>query len=313
MTANSRPLADPAGSARLGDAGMDLGARARQLRDGLRALGDRVDEPAMHAAMLDDRALYLASWRQRALRVLAAEAAAPAPATGDDTSARQRERRAEFARVLAGDASRAAPSSAAYALARAYATGVYRRLFDGIDAELRALDRQASVARAAPRWPAFALRLLEERPSGWLPDGADDWDAFERQAVDLAIASLEAAPGRPGMPLREATWGRQNVLHMAHPLASSLPVVGRWLQVPAREQAGDNHMPRVAGPSFGASERFVVSPGHESGALFSMPGGASGHPLSPWFLAGHDTWADGRAGPFLPGPTSHTLRLQPMR
>ena len=34
-------------------------------------------------------------------------------------------------------------------------------------------------------------------------------------------------------------------------------------------------------PGFGASERFAVSPGHEAQAYFHMPGGQSGHPLSP--------------------------------
>ncbi len=70
-------------------------------------------------------------------------------------------------------------------------------------------------------------------------------------------------------------------------------------------------MPRVQGRSFGASQRMVVSPGHERSGIFHMPGGQSGHPLSPFYLAGHADWAAGRPGPFLPGPATHTLRLVP--
>jgi penicillin amidase len=81
--------------------------------------------------------------------------------------------------------------------------------------------------------------------------------------------------------------------------------------MPAEPLPGDNHMPRVQGPAFGASERFVVSPGHEEEGLFEMPGGQSGNPLSPFYRAGHETWARGDPAPFLPGPAVHTLRLQP--
>ena len=70
-------------------------------------------------------------------------------------------------------------------------------------------------------------------------------------------------------------------------------------------------MPRVAGPDFGASERMVVSPGHEADGIVHMPGGQSGHPLSPFWGAGHDDWVHGRPTPFLPGETRHTLTLVP--
>lgn len=70
-------------------------------------------------------------------------------------------------------------------------------------------------------------------------------------------------------------------------------------------------MPRVQGRISGASERMVVSPGREEQGLFHMPGGQSGHPLSRWFLAGHDDWTEGRPTPLLPGAPAHTLTLEP--
>jgi penicillin amidase len=70
-------------------------------------------------------------------------------------------------------------------------------------------------------------------------------------------------------------------------------------------------MPRVQSPTAGASERFVVSPGHETEGIFEMPGGESGHPLSPFYRAGHDAWVKGDPTPFLPGPAAHTLTLTP--
>ena len=81
--------------------------------------------------------------------------------------------------------------------------------------------------------------------------------------------------------------------------------------MPAEPLPGDNFMPRVQAPDFGASERMVVSPGREAEGIFHQPGGASGHPLSPFYRAGHDDWVHGRPTPFLPGATVHRLRLEP--
>jgi penicillin amidase len=81
--------------------------------------------------------------------------------------------------------------------------------------------------------------------------------------------------------------------------------------MPAQPLAGDTSMPRVQGPSFGASQRMVVSPGQEADGIAHMPGGQSGHPLSPFWGAGHDDWVQGRASPFLPGDARYSMRLEP--
>ncbi|HLS05844.1 MAG TPA: penicillin acylase family protein, partial [Wenzhouxiangella sp.] len=60
-----------------------------------------------------------------------------------------------------------------------------------------------------------------------------------------------------------------------------------------------------------ASQRMVVAPGNEAAGIIHMPGGQSGHPLSPFWGAGHSDWAEGRPSPFLPGYAKHELRLVP--
>lgn len=57
--------------------------------------------------------------------------------------------------------------------------------------------------------------------------------------------------------------------------------------------------------------RMVVTPGREQDGILNMPGGQSGHPLSPFFLAGHADWMHGRPMPFLPGPPEHAFSLTP--
>ena len=74
---------------------------------------------------------------------------------------------------------------------------------------------------------------------------------------------------------------------------------------------GDLYTPRLQWGANAASERMIVSPGHEDEGIFHMPAGQSGHPLSPFYANSHRAWVAGEASPFLPGETQHTLQLQP--
>ena len=114
-----------------------------------------------------------------------------------------------------------------------------------------------------------------------------------------------------GSELSSHTWGERNMVALRHPLSRAIPWLGRWFDMPAQQLPGDDHMPRVQAPTYGASQRMVVSPGREASGLFHMPGGQSGHPFSPYYSAGHDAWASGEPTPFLPGEREHTLILNP--
>ena len=108
------------------------------------------------------------------------------------------------------------------------------------------------------------------------------------------------------------SWGERNSARIAHPISRAVPAfVARWLDMPPDPLPGDSNMPRVQSADFGASERFAVMPGREAQGYFMMPGGQGGHPLSPWYGAGHADWVRGTPTPFLPGPTQHVLRFSP--
>jgi len=291
VTANSRQLAG-AGAEVIGDAGFDLGARVHQLSDNVRALGARTDVPAAFQASLDDRAPFIERWRERALAALDAGAVAGHP------------QRAEFRRLLEHSwDGRASTASVGYRLARQFMWSLHDLLFGGVDAELAKLDPKAGIVVATSRWPVVIARLLDERPAAWLPSGYASWQALQLAAIDRAIADLTA----DGTPLAQATWGQRNTAAIAHPFTIAVPALRRWLSAPPDQLPGDANLPRVAGPKFGQSERLTVAPGREDEGLFDMPGGQSGHPLSPYFLKGHADWVQGRPSPLLPGATAHTL------
>ncbi|WP_222872854.1 penicillin acylase family protein [Hankyongella ginsenosidimutans] len=105
--------------------------------------------------------------------------------------------------------------------------------------------------------------------------------------------------------------GAVNKPQVNHPLSAILPPIG-WLTDPKPVAVpGSGGTPRVDSPQHGASERFSVSPGHEADGLFQMPGGQSGYPWSPYYLAGHKDWLMGNPRPFLPGTPKWQLEFRP--
>jgi penicillin amidase len=151
-------------------------------------------------------------------------------------------------------------------------------------------------------------RLVQEKPERLLNPQYKTWDALLLAAADGVLTDVDKA----GVPLRRFTWGARNTLRMQHPFSRFLPgPLARLIDMPYEPLPGDNRMPRVQSPTFGASERMIVSPGHEAEGIMHVPGGQSGHPLSPYYSAGHSAWAQGNPTPFLPGPAQHTLLLKP--
>lgn len=276
----------------LGDGGYALGVRAYQIRDALQAL-EQADEAALLLIQLEDRSALLASWRELLLELLDAEALEAAP------------ERAALRRFVATESPpQARIDAVGYRLINRFRSEVADRIFAPLNGWLREYDERFDYAhirqREGPLWT-----LVSERPAHWLPADFPDWRTLLLDAVDAVIEPF-ADDG-----LDSATWGEINTLTMQHPLSLVVPLLGRWLDMPARPLPGDVHVPRVQSPRNGASQRLVVAPGHEEQGLFHMPGGQSGHPLSPYYRAGHDAWVNGEPTPLLPGPVRYTLHFSP--
>ena len=292
-TANNRVVGG-ASLSLVGDGGYDLGARAGQIRDRLREL-EAASERDLLAVQLDDRALFLERWYRLSLDILG-----PAACAGNRS-------RSELRRVLETTwTGHASVDSVAYRLVRELRVEVAQRALQPL---------VAACARAGENFPVLRLpqvegplwRLLAERPPHLLAPEYADWDALVLASLDAVAARAVEASGS----LAAHTWGRRNTVRIRHPLGRALGPLSALLDLPLLQLPGDSHMPRVQGPSFGASERFVVSPGREACGLFHMPGGQSGHPLSPFYRLGYRGWVEGEPTPFLPGPAKHLLALAP--
>jgi penicillin amidase len=266
-------------------------ARAKQIRDDL-FLRDRFTEKDLLAIQLDDRAVFLQRW----WALLQKEG------KHDKTPAL-----AALAKAANHWEGRASTDSVSYRIVRAWRLAVNLRVADGLTAPAQAALGKDFVMPELPQFEGVVWPLLSERPANLLPRRFASWEALLEDAAVQVRDDLSAHG-----PLEHRTWGERNVAKICHPLAGALPAMLKSsLCMPADPLPGGGDMPRVQAPSFGASERMVVSPGHEADGIIHMPGGQSGNPLSPFWGAGHEDWVHGRPAPFLPGKAEYRLTLKP--
>ncbi len=289
-TANNRTM-DDAGLELAGDGGYALGARAKQIREDLFSR-EQFNEEQLLAIQLDDRAVFLQRWWALLER------------EGKNRQTPALQALAKVARHWEGHAS---VGSTSYRVVRGWRLAVHARIAAGLTAPAQAALGDDFIMPDLPQLEGVVWPLLDQRPANLLPRRFASWQAL---LEDAAVEVRDELQQRG--PLEQRTWGERNTAKICHPLANALPAPFRSaLCMPADPLPGDGAMPRVQGPSFGASERMVVSPGHEADGIIHMPGGQSGNPLSPFWGAGHDDWMHGRPTPFLPGKTEHTLTLRP--
>jgi penicillin amidase len=291
-TANARTVGgEPLG--RLGDGGYALGARARQIRDDLQARVG-VSERDMLAIQLDDRAVFLEHWHELLLATLTPGAVAADP------------RRGELRRFVERWGGRAQVNSVGYRMVRTFRGFVIEKTIGPLTAACRKADDRFRYLNL-PQLEGPVWRIVTERPPHLLDPAFKSWNEQLLAAVDATLEYFR----KQGGDLGACTWGERNTASIRHPLFGAVPLVGQLLDMPGDQLPGDSNMPRVQTPDFGASERMVVSPGHEDRGILHMPCGQSGHPLSPYYRAGHGDWVRGEPTPFLPGPTAHVLKLTP--
>jgi penicillin amidase len=289
-TANQRIVSGDA-LALIGDGGYDLGARAQQVRDDLQAR-NHFTAPDMLDIQLDNRALFLARWQKLLLGVLDAS----------------RDPRLGPLKPYVQDwQARAATGSVGYRIVRLFREKTRENVLAPFTA--RATEKWDDFKWPSPQVGEYAVWTLVEQKPAWLLDPKyKDWNALLVDSAKQVAEELAALPG----PLADKTWGKHNTAKIDNPLSVALPEwLARFFDMPHDELAGDNNMPRVLHPAFGASMRLDVQPGDEVHGILEMPAGQSDNPLSPWFGKGHEAWVHGKPAPLLPGAAKYHLTLLP--
>jgi len=177
---------------------------------------------------------------------------------------------------------------------------------NGFVAQIRRNDPEFQFPRLSQtEWAVW--QLLEQQSLHLLPAPHQNWNELLQHCLQ-AVAARMNQDGR----FIIQKWGAVNSAQIKHPFSRQFPDwIGRWLDMPSDPLPGDHNMPRVQSPNFGASQRSVIAPGQEELSYFDMPGGQSGHPLSPYYGSGHTNWAQGKPTPFLPGLVDRQMKLAP--
>ncbi|WP_095497870.1 penicillin acylase family protein [Paraferrimonas haliotis] len=299
-TANARMIGG-LGYEMIGDGGYANGARGKQIQKILDSK-DQFTEAELLAIALDDRALFLERWKNYLTILLKKQ----------DSLTNQQ---ATVLLMLDDWTGRAKRYDSAYTLVRQFHRRYRQTLYQSVQdwlAVQHQLTLDDGVLNRLRQKEQAMWQLANHKPSNWLPQEFASWDEWMLAILDEAAADLIEQHGH----LQAATWGEHNRLAVEHPMASVIPSwapepLRRLVAAPSQTMAGDSDMPRVQGRRFGASQRLIVTPGREHEGIFHMPGGQAGHPLSPYYLKGHQDWGQGRASPLLAGESRWQLQLIP--
>ena len=264
-----------------GDGGYALGARGQQIRDRLFER-DTFTETDFYAIQLDNHARFLIPWQHLLYGLL---------------NMQDIEFKPDLAYLNSWDEC-ACEDSVGYTLVKYFRQEVVQTLFGGV---LSTLDQQGVNSRTLLRGIEPAVwQLIHSQPESWLPANIESFDELLVDAYRRAKHKLLDKYSPVEANMETLAWGKVNALSVKHPFADQIPLVGNMLNMQLVEGFGDTYMPAVQAPSFGASERFFVSPGHLEDAILTLPGGQSGHPLSEFYASGFNDYATHAATPLLP-------------
>jgi penicillin amidase len=195
----------------------------------------------------------------------------------------------------------------------------------------RALADEIPGGRDGDLWRWLQSLFQFEANAGWLwtrPEDDPVWDDVRTQAVerrsdilDLAFAdAVGLAVTRYGSAPVEWQWGRVRPFVLHHPFAPGGGILGRFLNSPALRVGGDTEtvfkqqfarsdrerMQPVVGPII----RLTVDLADPWAATYSLAGGQSGWPGSPFYGNLLADWGTGRGRPLTPAPSAEDVRVR---
>jgi len=286
VTANNRVLDGDL----FGKSGFGNGIRAFQIREKLRK-HVFLDEKSMLSIQLDDEAFFFNRWNTLLQDLLA-------------SNLDQSPRFAELLALLREWDGRSTKNSAAYYWVRTFrntvANHVLRRLLQPCFEACKQFDL-VTLDFEEPLW-----MIVSQQPDYLASCAYRNWEDELVAYITEILSNVSSEK-----PLSDKTWGKKNTLRINHPLSRVIPFSDKLLNMPHTEISGDIWVPRVSGPRLGASQRLVVAPGREEDAIFQMPAGQCGHPLSPHYSDLHGCWVEGEPNPLLPGKPLAHLQLKP--
>lgn len=154
---------------------------------------------------------------------------------------------------------------------------------------------------------ALMSQLLLKRPMHLLHPEFKDYDDLLSSVALITARTF----GKKAEDLRSIRWGSKNHAKFDHVFVKFFPFLRRWLSMPNVEMNGDSLVPRVEKPDQAASMRMVVDFGDLTKAIYTQPGGQSGHPFSKNYGDLFEYWARGEYVSLWPGAQVQTISFTP--
>ncbi|WP_299007305.1 penicillin acylase family protein [uncultured Shewanella sp.] len=287
-TANARAVS-VADDKRLGDGGYALGARNVQIYNRLIS-SELFDEEDFYQIQLDNQAHFLIPWQKLLLNVL---------------NEHPMEFKHDIKFIKTWQAC-ACDDSVGYTLVSRFREALLRQLFFPIENKLIPYGQNLNVIKRYLEPSAW--QLLTVKPQSWLAKG-QTWEQLSLLVYKNLKHALFSQYSENNQ-WSDLAWGKVNRLHIQHPFSRLYPILSPLLDMPSVKGAGDNYMPAVQRPHFGASERFIVQPGLEERAILTLPGGQSAHPLSVFYRSGYEEYIHNDNTPLLPQKIEYRLTLK---
>ncbi|WP_105170618.1 penicillin acylase family protein [Pseudoalteromonas sp. T1lg24] len=277
---------------RFGNGGYALGARAKQIQQRLFEK-EQFSEHDFYQIQLDNQAIFLKPWQALLLKVLNLSP----------------EKYAQDIKLVENWGECACADSVGYTLVRRYRSALINKLFSPIETQLRA--EGLTLAPIKNDLEPAAWQLISSFTDQWLPPSVASWpELLSTTYINMKSDLLNKHTGSDSGSLNQLTWGAVNELNIQHPFSEQIPLLSKLLDMPKTPAFGDSFMPAVQGTSFGASQRLFVQPGLEKKAILTLPGGQSGHPLSPYYRAGYNDYIEQKNTPLLPGEIVHRIDFE---
>jgi penicillin amidase len=271
------------------------GYRAYRIRQQLGAK-DKLTEKDLLDLQLDTTSEFYEFYRHLALELLAGDTVRTDPALADAEQAIRRWN------------GRLDPDSLGIGLLVRWRKNLAQAVFAPLVSRCAAVEPEFTYQWREQETPLRAL--LAQRVPETLPDRRlGDWRSFLLLILRQSIAEIKQE--HDAARLVDLPWGLIDRVRIQHPFSRAMAAAGWLLDMPETAGACNSFCLKVLYGVHGASERMVVSPGHPEDGILHMPGGQSGHPLSPHYRDQQRFWMDGIPLPFLPGKAEHRLSLAP--
>jgi penicillin amidase len=147
-----------------------------------------------------------------------------------------------------------------------------------LDTELRKAAAKAAAPGvegeyAARLAPVVVERLLRERPAGWFKD-------YDELLVNSLASAVSAGGKLQGSNVAAWDYGQSIELHLVHPVAGQLPVIGRYFNIGPVPMSGSPSSIKQTTQRLGPSLRMVIDLANLDQSQANITTGESGQMLS---------------------------------